>query len=125
MSTRKLGAHAEEMAASFLQMKGLNVLARNYTFRRYEIDIVAEAGGRIVFVEVKYRSGSRHGAPRDAVGREKMRRLLIAARGFMAERGLADSSVRFDVVEVRLERGGIAAVVEHIPGAFGADGRGW
>jgi len=125
MSTTRLGACAEDMAAAFLRMKGLAVLVRNYRFHRHEIDIVAEAGGRVVFVEVKYRSGERRGAPREAVRGQKMRRILSAARGFLAERGLDERPVRFDVIEVRLERGGLAAAIEHIVGAFGADMRGW
>jgi putative endonuclease len=125
MSTSRLGNLAEDIAAAFLEMKGLSVIARNYTFHRREIDIVADLDGRIVFVEVKYRSGPRHGPPREAVGREKMRRLLGASRGFLAERELSGRSVRFDVIEVRLERGGLSATIEHIVGAFGADLRGW
>ncbi len=81
--------------------------------------------GQIVFVEVKCRSSLRHGPPRQAVGVEKMRRIIHAAQGFLAERALADRPVRFDVVEVRVERGGLLLAVEHITGAFGADRRGW
>jgi putative endonuclease len=125
MSTRALGEQAERIAAAFLRMKGYDVLATNYSFGRNEIDIVAEVGRRIVFVEVKCRSGRRHGLPRQAVGVEKMRRIVRVARGFLAERRLTDRSTRFDVVEVRVERGGLALAVEHIVGAFGANGRGW
>ena len=125
MSTRQLGELAERVAAAFLQMKGYAILATNYTFHRHEIDIVARTEGRIVFVEVKCRSGRGYGLPREAVGREKMRRIVRAARGFLAEQDLNDRPSRFDVVEVRIERGGLSLVVEHLVGAFGADGRGW
>ena len=125
MSTRQLGELAERVAAAFLQMKGYAILATNYRFHRHEIDIVAETDRRIVFVEVKCRSGKAYGLPREAVGAEKMRRIVHAARGFLAERNLNDTSSRFDVVEVSIERGGLTLVVEHIVGAFGADRRGW
>ena len=125
MSTKQLGELAERVAAAFLQMKGYAILATNYTFHRHEIDIVARTEGRIVFVEVKCRSGRGYGLPREAVGREKMRRIVRAARGFLAEQDLNDRPSRFDVVEVRIERGGLSLVVEHLVGAFGADGRGW
>ena len=125
MSTRELGSHAEGMAAAFLQMKGYAVLARNYQFHRNEIDIVMEDGSRLVFVEVKCRSGRSRGTPREAVGREKMRRIVRASRGFVAETGREGRPLRFDVVEVRVERGGLTAIVEHIVGAFGGDLRGW
>ena len=125
MSTRRLGELAERIAVAFLEMKGYTVLATNYRFHRHEIDIVVRTGRRIVFVEVKCRSGSRYGPPRQAVGAEKMRRILRAASGFLAERRLTEASTRFDVVEVRVERGGLTLVVEHLVGAFGEDGRGW
>jgi putative endonuclease len=125
MSTKRLGESAERIAAAFLQMKGYAVLATNYSFLRYEIDIIAETDRRIVFVEVKCRSSPRHGSPRQAVGTEKMRRIICAAQGFLAERRLVDRSTRFDVIEVRVERGGLSLAVEHIVGAFGADRRGW
>jgi putative endonuclease len=122
---QRLGGLAEDIARAFLEMKGHSILATNYTFRRYEIDIVAEERGRVVFVEVKCRSGLGHGPPRQAVGAEKRRRIVRAAEAFLAERRMTDRATRFDVIEVRVERGGLALAVEHVVGAFGADGRGW
>ena len=125
MSTKRLGELAEKIARAFLEMKGHAILGTNYTFRRYEIDIIAEAGRRIVFVEVKCRSGLGHGPPRQAVGAEKMRHIIRAAEAFLAERRMTDRATRFDVIEVRIEKGGLSLAVDHIVGAFGADGRGW
>lgn len=125
MSNVRLGELAETIAVAFLRMKGHAILATNYRFRRNEIDIVSQVDRRIVFVEVKCRSGPGHGPPRQAVGSEKMRRIVRAASGFLVERGMTDRSTRFDVVEVRVERGGLSLAVEHIVGAFGADMRGW
>jgi putative endonuclease len=125
MSNVRLGELAERIAVAFLQMKGHAILATNYRFRRHEIDIVSQMDRTIIFVEVKCRSGVRYGPPRQAVGTEKMRHIVSAASGFLAERRLTDRSARFDVVEVRVERGGLTLVVEHLVGAFGADLRGW
>lgn len=122
MNTRELGALGERVAACFLTMKGLTILAAGYRFRGKEIDIVAEAGTRIVFVEVKFRRSRRSGCPREAVDARKRRHLLFAARGFLAERGFQERPCRFDVIELTFARGGLALVVEHIVGAFGADG---
>jgi len=121
MNTRELGALGERVAACFLAMKGLTILATGYRFHGKEIDIVAEAGSRVVFVEVKFRRSVRSGHPREAVDARKRRRLLFAARGFMAERGLAERPCRFDVIVLSFAKGGLALVVEHIVGAFGAE----
>ena len=125
MSTRRLGGLAEGIAALFLEMNGYTLLTRNYRYRGNEVDIVAETGARIVFVEVKCRTSARRGEPGESVGAEKMRRIVRAARGFLSERALTDRSARFDVVEVRVQRGGLEMSVEHIVGAFGADHRRW
>ncbi len=125
MSTKELGDLAERIAVAFLEMKGYTILATNYRFQRNEIDVVARTGGRIVFVEVKCRTGPGRGLPCEAVGPAKMRRIVRAARGYLSERGLAERPSRFDVVSVRMERGGLALLVEHMVGAFGAGGGRW
>jgi putative endonuclease len=117
----ELGRLAESVAASFLRMRGYVILALNYRFRRKEIDIIARTGERIVFVEVKFRQSSRCGLPREAVDARKRRQIILAARGFLTERRLTSSRSRFDVVEIRLEDGGLTLKVEHIVGAFGVD----
>ena len=121
MNTRELGALGERIAACFLEMKGYSILSTGYRFHGKEIDIVAQDGSRIVFVEVKLRRSRRAGAPREAVGSRKVKHLIFAAQGFLAERALRDRRYRFDVVELSLERGGLALVVEHIVAAFGSD----
>jgi putative endonuclease len=125
MSTKRIGQAAERIAAAFLELKGYRVLEANYRHHRREIDLVATCDGRIVFVEVKCRRAGSYGRPAEAVGVEKRRRIVQAARGYLSERKINARSCRFDVVEVSIERGGLSMVVEHIPGAFGADGGRW
>jgi len=121
MNTRALGRLAEDVAALFLTLSGHEVLARGYVFRGHEIDIVSRVGGRVVFVEVKFRRTRGRGLPREAVDARKRRRIAFAARGFLAERGLGDCACRFDVVELDLKPGGLTLEVRHVPGAFGLD----
>jgi putative endonuclease len=121
LQTGELGALAEAVARAFLEMKGLEIVETNYRFRSREIDIIAGSrDGSIIFAEVKFRSSARRGLPRESVGGKKRRHIVFAARGFLAERGWEDRGVRFDVIEIRFARAGLAMVVEHIPGAFGA-----
>jgi len=121
MNTRELGALGERVAACFLAMKGYSILTTGYRFHGKEIDIVAEEGSRIVFVEVKLRRSHRAGAPREAVDARKVRHLVFAAKGFLAEMGFRGRPCRFDVMELSLERGGLVLLVEHIVAAFSAD----
>lgn len=96
------GRRAEEAAAAFLQKNGFEILARNFTVRGAEIDIVAREKGCIVFVEVKasFTRSAAHGAPRERVTPAKQRRIGMAALLYLQRYALYDTPVRFDVVEV-------------------------
>ena len=99
MNTGKWG---ERLAAWYLFCHGCRILERNYRSGRYEIDIVARERrtGTLVFVEVKTRSGTAFGLPRDAVTSKKQLFLTRAAQGYLKERRIPDAHTRFDVVEV-------------------------
>ena len=114
---KRTGQIGEKEAAAELERLGYRLLARNYHCRGGEADLVAEQGEDLVFVEVKTRAELRHGLPRDAVDLVKQRRLVLAAEHFVHRFELDEMPVRFDVVEVVLLRGDVAAV-EVIPDAF-------
>lgn len=81
-----------------------------------ELDLVARRGRRVVFVEVKSKSGLGYGDPLEMVGPEKQRRLARAARAFLAVHPeLAGLDCAFDVVAVR------GAHLQRVPGAFEPD----
>jgi putative endonuclease len=90
----------------------MTLLEKNFSIRGGEIDLILRSGAYIVFVEVKTRSGAYAGLGREAVTREKQRRVCRAAMRYIVEKGLADAFVRFDVVEIQ------GARVTHIPNAF-------
>ena len=103
-STRVRGAAAEDMALAHLQRAGLRLLERNYRTPGRgggEVDLVLrEADGTLVFVEVRYRSGTAHGGGAASVDAGKRRRLIHAAQAFLALHPQWQRlPCRFDVVE--------------------------
>ena len=56
----------------------------------------------MVFIEVKTRSSGRFGLPQEAVDWRKQRRLCLLAKYYMNNKGILDTSCRFDVVAVLL-----------------------
>lgn len=106
------GALAEVRAEQFLTGQGMTILARNVRAPGSEIDLVAQEGSTLVFVEVKMRKNARHGLGREAVTPAKQRRICQGALYYMMRNGLMNRQARFDVVEIQGER------VAHIRDAF-------
>jgi putative endonuclease len=114
----KLGEQAEEQCAEYLQRAGYRVRERNWWVREGELDIVAERGELLCFVEVRMRSSAVFGDPSLTVTREKQRRVVRAALRYLQRWPAPQRMIRFDVMTV-LGRGK-DAVIEHLPGAFDA-----
>ncbi|HEV2237675.1 MAG TPA: YraN family protein [Ktedonobacterales bacterium] len=110
----RLGASGERLAAATLERAGYVVIARNWRCPYGELDLVAEHGAELVFVEVKTRRGTRMGSPEEAVTPAKRRKLLASAQTWLAERGEEQRAYRFDVVAIELEESGrLVAVRVH------------
>jgi putative endonuclease len=124
-SRRKaLGMAGEDLAAAWYEARGYEVLARNWSCRDGELDIVLRRGRLNVFCEVKARSSGAFGLPAEAVGPLKQARVRRLAALWFAELSRGDRGapsgrgarsggpVRFDVASVQ---GGEVTVIE---GAF-------
>ena len=93
---QSVGKNAEQTAAIFLQNQGLRIIAQNYHCRRGEIDIIAEDGGTLVFVEVRQRRKLPDAA--ESINARKQAKLTAAAAHYLAR---GDSRpCRFDAVLV-------------------------
>lgn len=114
---KKLGAWGEQMAAHHLEAKGYEIVARNWRCRRGEIDLIAQAGALIVFVEVKTRRGRALGLPEEGLTPYKSRRLIELAQRYLIEQKLEDVEWRLDLVAVELDSSGKLLRCEHIPNA--------
>ncbi len=114
---RDLGAFGERVAAAHLAAKGYRIRARNFRCREGEIDIVAEDGDCLVFVEVRTRRGDAFGTPAESVTAAKERRLLTVAKAYLQEHPDVPANQRIDGVGVELSRGRLLAV-QHIEGAI-------
>jgi putative endonuclease len=93
----KGGAAAEALAARFLQTRGLTVVARNYRCRGGEIDLIAQDGSTLVFVEVRLRRGSAFGGAAASITAAKRRRFALAARHYLGRLG-REPPCRFDAI---------------------------
>lgn len=121
LAHRHRGDFAETIAAAYLALDGYTVLARNFHYGRLEVDILATRDAVLAVVEVKYRRSARLGGAIGAVTGQKQRDIETAALGFVRVRKLEGVRIRFDVIVVEGESGGLR--LRHLPRAFEASGR--
>ena len=121
MARQQLGILGENLAIAELTRRGYAILDRRYRTRHGEIDIVAEDGGTIVFVEVKAREDVTCGAAAEAVTREKQRRVMSRAVEYLARNHVTNLPCRFDVVAIDYA-GTPAQTVTVYPHAFESTG---
>ncbi|NNG46791.1 MAG: YraN family protein, partial [Deltaproteobacteria bacterium] len=116
------GREAEDAVCAYLGERGMRVVERNFRARGGEIDIIARDGDILAFVEVRFREEDGHGLPEESVGPAKRRKIVTAARAYLATIS-PDSwrEARFDVAAV--EGGGDAPAIRYYPGAFDAKGK--
>lgn len=112
------GKEGERMAAEFLMGCGYRILERNYRTPFGEIDIIAQDGKMLVFVEVKARSGDQFGVPQSAVNGRKQGKMSRVALAYMSQKKLTSCECRFDVVGILSQKG--APRIEHFRNAFEA-----
>ena len=105
LTRTQLGAFGEQLAVGYLSSLGLRIMARNWSCRYGEIDVIAEDAGRtVVFVEVKTRTGDGFGGLAQAVTPQKVRRLRRLAGLWLAGQEQRWPAVRLDVIGVRVGR---------------------
>ena len=92
----------EAFAAVHLKARGYQILAQNYRAIRGEIDVVAQDGMYIVFVEVKTRCSLKFGLPQAAVTKQKQRQISKVALAYLQAQNLLDAPCRFDVIAIHL-----------------------
>ena len=107
------GNWGEEMATAYLRDKGYVILDRNWHSGHRDIDIIAQQGNCIVFVEVKTRKNHEYIEPEQAVNYHKMRNLRLAINHYIHYRKL-NNPWRFDVITVVGTINGTMPDINHI-----------
>jgi putative endonuclease len=95
-TTKQIGDAGEEAAARHLVAQGFKILARNFRVKGGEIDLVCRDGSTTVFVEVRRRANADFGGAGYSITPTKQKRLILAARHWLARHG--DCDCRFDCV---------------------------
>jgi putative endonuclease len=111
------GELGERAARKYLKKGGMKFLTANFRTERGEIDLVFRDRDCLVFVEVKTRSSEEWTRPAAAVDATRRRRLTRCALDYLHMLKNPQVKVRFDIVEVLLEKS-VVREVRHLPNSF-------
>ena len=117
--SRLRGRWGEEQAAEYLRQKGFRLVAANWQCRFGEIDLIAEDGNFLCFVEVKLRKSAAYGSAGAFVGQRKQQKLRTAAQLYLAWHP-TKLQPRFDVIEIYAPQGSdtVRPEIIHLENAF-------
>ena len=121
MNLGSVGKKGEDMVATFLRKQGCEILKRNYICRYGEVDIIAQKGNLLLFVEVKTRQENAFVKPQESVDARKQQRVIFAAQDYMVKCGISDLQPRFDVASVTVfkrDDGNLGYNLDYIKNAF-------
>ena len=110
-NTREVGNKKEREAEIFLQELGYETVAKNFTTKFGEIDLIVKKGEYLIFVEVKYQARKEISVPSAKVNRAKQERIKKTAFCFL-QRQKEEYYCRYDVIEI------IGEEINHFVGAF-------
>ena len=118
MNNKILGQLGEDITSKYLQERGYKILERNFRNKLGEIDLIAQDGKMICFIEVKTRKSLTYGAPFEAVHSTKQVKMVRMALSYLKYKfRTIDVLSRFDVISIYQAPQG-SPIVEHIINAF-------
>ena len=110
-----LGDEGEKIAIQYLKSKNYLIHHSNWRMGQLEVDIIADNGEEVVFVEVKTRSSDEFGAPEESVDEQKEKDLITVADVYL-ERLNIEVPVRFDIIAIVLNED--SSCLTHYEDAF-------
>jgi len=108
-----IGQFGEQTVCNYLIKKGYKIKERNYKTSYKELDIIAEQGDEIVFIEVKTRTSTDFGDGTEAAGYYKQRNLKSAISRYLYDKHLWHREPRCDLVLVFIDKKKKSAKITH------------
>ncbi len=100
-----LGRFGEDLAFKKIKRLGYKKIIRNYRCSVGEVDLVANDGDTLVFIEIKTRKGKSTGYAKEAVNARKRKQLSKVALFYMKSNDCTEAKARFDVIAISINGG--------------------
>ena len=111
----ELGKEGENIARMYLMQNEYEIIENNYTYKKGEIDIIAQKDDLIIFIEVKTRQSKELQDPLLSVTKKKQKQIIKTADAYIKENDI-DLEARFDIISILTNK--YESEIEHIDGAF-------
>lgn len=109
----QLGKFGEQIAGQYLIKKGYQIIARNYSTRGGEIDLICQKDKVIHFIEVKTRTNQKFGWPEEAVTDEKLEKIIMTSEKYCQEYNL-NFEWQIDIISILINQTTRIAELRHI-----------
>ena len=116
LKTKQLGNSGEQFVADFLKNKNFQIISKNFKTKLGEIDLIAQKGEVLAFVEVKTRKTA-YFPISNVITKTKQKKIINSAKYFIVQNNIFDKVCRFDVATVISFNNNFD--IEYIENAFG------
>lgn len=123
-SAHHFGKTAEALAVRWLRKHGYRIVEQNLRLLGGELDVIAQDGETLVFIEVKGRRTNQFGGTSYAIDERKKRQIIKLASFYRSERGLDHQPCRFDAIFVTPTKEDIPKIT-HVRHAFEVSSSDW
>jgi putative endonuclease len=119
-SRRRLGAFGESAAHAYILRQGYTVLAKGWRCAIGELDLVAQDGESLVFIEVRTKKGEALLSPEESVTASKQSKLIALAQTYLESEQIApERDWRIDVIGIVVGKAGRIERLTHTKFAVG------
>jgi len=121
MNRQEVGKLGEKLAQKFLKKRGYHIRETNFRCREGEIDIIAQQGTYLVFIEVRTKSNLDFGSPEESITQSKKEKLIATALTYISTHQKLSPLWRIDVVALEVSDKGKTKRIELIENAIEQD----
>lgn len=97
---QRLGAWGEKIASQYYQKLGFEIIAKNFSKKCGELDLILKKDHKILIVEVKTRTSSFFGFGEESISNKKLKNITNTYQIFATQNNLvADFQIEICVIE--------------------------
>jgi len=112
--TKVLGQEGERIAARHLQKQGYRIIERNFRTRFGEIDLIAQKGSLLAFIEVKARIGNEDfGQAEWPITKRKIAQVKRMAEVYLVKKQPDYQNLRIDAITIIISPEGEIISLKH------------